>query len=172
MSLPVDKHLRFDEMWYLNLWFQTCRNYRYWQVYQSLAVGEDKKESEVKPLIRYIVPRILKTQSHALVVRIPSVETQWLEATARGEVEDNNLTFRPFSSVRVPLGLKCRFLRSCCRPSFISPSLKSKTSPPLMLSHGLPWWLSGEESACQCRRCRFDPSVEKIPWRRNGNLLQ
>ena len=22
---------------------------------------------------------------------------------------------------------------------------------------GLPWWLSGEESACQCRRCRFDP---------------
>ena len=34
---------------------------------------------------------------------------------------------------------------------------------------GLPWWLSGKESACQCRRCRrhgFDPWVEKIPWRR------
>ena len=23
-----------------------------------------------------------------------------------------------------------------------------------------------EESACQCRRCRFDPWVGKIPWRR------
>ena len=21
----------------------------------------------------------------------------------------------------------------------------------------LPWWLSGKESACQCKRCRFDP---------------
>ena len=34
---------------------------------------------------------------------------------------------------------------------------------------GLPWWLSGKESACQCRRCRrcgFDPFVGKIPGRR------
>jgi len=33
----------------------------------------------------------------------------------------------------------------------------------------LPWWLSGKESVCQCRRgkrCRFDPWVRKIPWRR------
>ena len=33
----------------------------------------------------------------------------------------------------------------------------------------LPWWLSGKESACQCRRCkrcRFDPWVEKIPQSR------
>ena len=34
------------------------------------------------------------------------------------------------------------------------------------------WWLSGKESACQCRRClpsrrhRLDPWVEKISWRR------
>ena len=34
---------------------------------------------------------------------------------------------------------------------------------------GLPRWLSGKESACQCRRCkrlRFDSWVRKIPWRR------
>ena len=30
----------------------------------------------------------------------------------------------------------------------------------------LPRWLSGRESTCQCRRCRFDPWVGKIPWRR------
>ena len=33
----------------------------------------------------------------------------------------------------------------------------------------LPWWLSGKESTCQCRRhrrCSFDPWVRKIPWRR------
>ena len=32
--------------------------------------------------------------------------------------------------------------------------------------NGLPWRLSGKESACQCRRCRFNPSVGEIPWRR------
>ena len=31
---------------------------------------------------------------------------------------------------------------------------------------GLPWWLSGIEFTCQCRRCRFDPWVKNIPWRR------
>ena len=30
----------------------------------------------------------------------------------------------------------------------------------------LPWWLSGKESACQCRRPGFNPWVRKIPWRR------
>ena len=28
---------------------------------------------------------------------------------------------------------------------------------------GLPWWLSGNESACQCRRQGFDPWSGKIP---------
>ena len=28
---------------------------------------------------------------------------------------------------------------------------------------GLPWWLSGKEPACQCRRRGFNPWVEKIP---------
>ena len=35
-----------------------------------------------------------------------------------------------------------------------------------ILHHELPWWLSGKESACQCRRCRFNPSLRKSPWRR------
>ena len=31
---------------------------------------------------------------------------------------------------------------------------------------GLPWWLSGKKSTCQCRRRGFNPWVGKIPWRR------
>ena len=31
---------------------------------------------------------------------------------------------------------------------------------------GCPGGASGKESACQCRRYRFDPWVRKIPWRR------
>ena len=30
---------------------------------------------------------------------------------------------------------------------------------------GLPWRLSGKECACQCRRHRFNPWIQKIPWR-------
>ena len=30
---------------------------------------------------------------------------------------------------------------------------------------GFPWWLSGKESSCQCRRHGFDSWVGKIPWR-------
>ena len=30
----------------------------------------------------------------------------------------------------------------------------------------LPWWLSGKEPTCQCRRCGFNPGVGKIPWGR------
>ena len=32
--------------------------------------------------------------------------------------------------------------------------------------YGLPWWLSGKEPTCQCRRCGSNPWVWKIPWRR------
>ena len=30
-----------------------------------------------------------------------------------------------------------------------------------------PWWLSGKEPACQCKRYGFNPWVGKIPLRRN-----
>ena len=32
--------------------------------------------------------------------------------------------------------------------------------------HQESYWLSSEESTCQCRRHGFDPWVGKIPWRR------
>ena len=35
------------------------------------------------------------------------------------------------------------------------------------IPHGLPRWLSGKESACQCRSHGFGPWLGKIPWRRN-----
>ena len=43
------------------------------------------------------------------------------------------------------------------------------TAKTRVIMKGLPWWLSGKECACQCRRHRrhgFDHWVRKIPWRR------
>ena len=35
---------------------------------------------------------------------------------------------------------------------------------------GLPWWLSSKVPTCQCRKCRFNPWVGKMPWRRKWQL--
>ena len=38
-----------------------------------------------------------------------------------------------------------------------------------IVTYGVPGWLGGKESSCQCRRYRrlgFDPWVGKIPWSR------
>ena len=37
---------------------------------------------------------------------------------------------------------------------------------------GLPGWLGGTESACQCRRRGLDPWVRRISWEGDGNSLQ
>ena len=44
--------------------------------------------------------------------------------------------------------------------------LKNTENPKNDTLLGLPWWLSSEEFACQCRRHRFDPWVATILWSR------
>ena len=34
---------------------------------------------------------------------------------------------------------------------------------------GFPWWLSGKESACQSRRCGYNPWVRQISWGRKSH---
>ena len=54
------------------------------------------------------------------------------------------------------------------------PRVPLDPTPRLSLCHhssvkfdqGLPWWLNGRESTCQCRGRGFDPWVRKISWRR------
>ena len=44
--------------------------------------------------------------------------------------------------------------------------MKARIWASLSFTLWLPGWLSGKESACQCRRHVFDPWIGKIPWRR------
>ena len=39
------------------------------------------------------------------------------------------------------------------------------------INTGLPWWLSGKEPTCQCRRHRLDPRVRKMHKRRKWQPL-
>ena len=52
--------------------------------------------------------------------------------------------------------------------------LKRLSSSSSSVLIGLPRWCSGKESTCQCRkhkRCRLNPWVGKICWRRKCNPL-
>ena len=40
-----------------------------------------------------------------------------------------------------------------------------------LVTKGLPWWLSGKESTCQCKTCGFDPWVGNMPWRRKWQSI-
>ena len=59
------------------------------------------------------------------------------------------------------------FFSSCTAVRFFitEPSGKPSFIPTTFLS-GIPWWLRGKESTCQCWRCRFNSWVGKIPWKR------
>ena len=60
----------------------------------------------------------------------------------------------------------CKFCVHCKSPGF------SVTWRCWAVSSIINWWFSSKESACQCRRCRFNPWVEKVPWEGNGHPLQ
>ena len=47
-----------------------------------------------------------------------------------------------------------------------SPRGRKESDMTEQVTHTLNWQHSGKESSCQCRRCRFNPWVETIPWRR------
>ena len=81
----------------------------------------------------------------------------------------------PGGSPRLPtpsVGLMFLKISTICPSPFFyaSPSLDPRV-PCVFLAaltpdKGLPRWLSGKESACQCGRCLFHPWMGKIPWRR------
>ena len=66
---------------------------------------------------------------------------------------------------RVLLGKRCLVYLpnpwSCSDVASRAPDLVSLKS-----TLGLPRWLSGKESLFQCRSCRFDPWVWRVPWSR------
>ena len=53
----------------------------------------------------------------------------------------------------------------CVQISIFLQGITHWNKATLIHHEGLPWWLSGKESTCQCRRCRFNPWAGKISWR-------
>ena len=83
-------------------------------------------------------------------------------------------------SPKILLWLSCNFSLSFCLRLFTKSGFFSTLKTMIVLvsiyqtiisNTGLPWWLSDKESACQCRRCEFDPWSRKIPWRMKLQLI-
>ena len=60
----------------------------------------------------------------------------------------------------------------CSKVPYVVDNMKNPLKDMLVTAGGLPRWLNGKESTCQCRRCRFDPCIGKIPGGGNGDPLQ
>ena len=58
----------------------------------------------------------------------------------------------------------CRVRREGLQQAHSGPGYVDRGTKALKrLERGLPWWLSGKESACQGRRHRYDPWSERMP---------
>ena len=68
----------------------------------------------------------------------------------------------PLYSLGISVANPCVFGNPC-----VTLDSRNLIAHSLLLTEGLPWWLSGEEPSCQNRRCRFDPWVRKFPGSRN-----
>ena len=80
-----------------------------------------------------------------------------------------------YSALPLLLGVAAAVILSlCCQQSFSGPSFSRVKSSVHTFNKirywsgycRLSWWLRGKESACQCRRHRFDHLVRKILWRK------
>ena len=108
-------------------------------------------------------------------IRLAKEKTKWIEFIENVIASQENPRVSRWSNRFQPMCVTYQYYKinndSLPRLLPISPS------PPCSLHHyfpsntgaRLPRWLSGRESACQCRRCRrcgFHLWVRKIPWSR------
>ena len=116
----------------------------------------------------------MATHSSILPQRIPwteepgglrSMGSQSLDRTGVTQrTHKHSVVLVPSRDTRSYLQIPCLLeVRSCVFCFLFFPSLSFNWNP---VDLGLSWQLSGKESACQYRRCRLDPLVRKIPWRR------
>ena len=78
--------------------------------------------------------------------------------------EASSLWYQSWPRARWTRGQK-EIKRTASRPS------GCPVIPTSMGEPGLPPWLRGKESACQCRRHKFNPWVRTIPQRRKWQLI-
>ena len=86
----------------------------------------------------------------AQLVKNPAIQETWVQSLGWEEGKGYLLQYS---------GLENRGHKESDTTEPLSPSLSVSLQ-------GLPRWLCGKESGCQCRRCGLDPWVGKIPWRK------
>ena len=98
----------------------------------------------------------LTEKGKELLVTIHSITTCWKQKTgncqnakANFKLQDGDAgtVITPVNDYKLCKVLNVRFMTSYTLIKF-------------------PWWFSGKESVCQCRRLGFAPWMGKIPWRR------
>ena len=73
-----------------------------------------------------------------------------------------------------PLDVGSIYIFTISMSCFLTPAAEEiiKVWSLLIMWEGLPWWLSGKESSCQCRGCGLIPRPGRSPGEGNGYPLQ
>ena len=74
--------------------------------------------------------------------------------------------FRHIGNIPLVINLQQKQSTTKVKVKEIAPIWSQFVLPYYDNFHGLPRWLSGKESPCQCRRRELYPCAEKILWRR------
>ena len=75
-------------------------------------------------------------------------------------------TLPPFKTTNIGPFFKILFSIIPTFRDFLQISQFEWIAPLSALKYGLPWWLSDQESSCQCRRRGFDSWVGEMAWTR------
>ena len=108
-------------------------------------------------------------------IRLGKEKTEWIEFIENVIASQENPRVSRWTNGFQPMFVMYQYYK--INNDSLPKLLPFSSNPPCSLHHyspsntgvRLPRWLSGEESACQCRRCRrcgFDLWVRKIPWSR------
>ena len=113
--------------------------------------------------LKLIPHKIFYYKADTTLIKLVSPVTGWSHLPPGGMRWEHGIT-----SLTIPLKMHNLYLIMTKPLTNSDGGTFYKNKWSIILKSGLSWWLSGKESACQCRRQRdgFDPWVGKIPWRR------
>ena len=97
----------------------------------------------------------------------PRSSATWEAQLSSGPTDNNNTASMSETTLNASLNLTVVLGRGyCCYPHFRDDTIMYREVKPGKQGFRFTCWLSGKESAHQCRRHRLDPWVRKIPWKK------
>ena len=142
-----------------------------WEIWVPSLGWEDPLEKGKATHCSILAWRILQSMAKSqsrLINRLSLSPEAGREARNRFLLSPQKEPTLPILWLQMSSLKNCQKINFCCL-NYVAVVLSYSSSTKLIdrrykeLKLGLPWWLGGKESTCQCRKCGVDPWSGKIP---------